>query len=74
MLIAPQNSAGDDIISGSGTDEAGGYTIEGRISTDTSVSFTKRYATHYDGWKKGNAIFGIWGAGLYSDGIIVIWK
>ena len=74
MIIALQNSAGDDIISGSGTDEVGGYTIEGHISVDTLANFTKRYATQYDGWKKGNAIFGTCGVGLYSDGTIVIWK
>jgi hypothetical protein len=63
-------------ITGSGTDNVGTFTIQGKLSADNSISFVKSYPTQswtYNGWKEGRDIYGAWGnAGQPSGGTFLL--
>ncbi|CAG8517392.1 9052_t:CDS:2 [Diversispora eburnea] len=69
---------GDNLISGSGSDSVGEFTIEGRQTRHGLVNFIKHYSTHswnYDGKLSGMEIWGKWYySGIPNDGVFIIWK
>ena len=68
---------GDKILTGSGTDAIGAFTIDGRISGE-NVSLFKRHfnqSWNYNGKALGlSMIFGTWGTKVPYDGAFIFWS